>query len=106
MKICKVIDYTWYLERNEYRQGKLRLYSHLMERPYFEQYLNLSNPKLRQVMTKIRIIAQRLPIETRRFENKPSAKRICSLDCDDIGDDVHFLIECKDIEINTIRSNL
>ena len=44
----KILDKMWYSKRNEYSQGKLRLYTHLKVRPGFEQYLNLSNPKLRQ----------------------------------------------------------
>ena len=76
----------WYSKRNEYSQGKLRLYTPLKVRPGFEQYLNLINPKLKQSITKLRISAHKLPIEIRRFEDKAPAERICPLCCEGIGD--------------------
>ena len=35
-KIQKILDKMWYSKRNEYNQGKLRLYTHLKVRPGFE----------------------------------------------------------------------
>ena len=35
MKSQKIIDNTWYLKRNEWRQGKLRLYMNLKKRSGF-----------------------------------------------------------------------
>ena len=60
-KIQKILDKMWYSKRNEYSQGKLRLYTHLKLRPGFEQYLKLSNPKLKQSITKLRISAHKFP---------------------------------------------
>ena len=60
-KIQKILDKRWSSKRNEYSQGKLRLYTHLKVRPGFEQYLNLGNPKLRQSITKLRISAHKFP---------------------------------------------
>ena len=60
-KIQKILDKRWYSKRNEYSQGKLRLYTHLKVRPGFEQYLDLGNPKLRQSITKLRISAHKFP---------------------------------------------
>ena len=54
-----------------------RLYTHLKVRPWFEQYINLSNHKLRQSITKLRVSAHKLSIEIRWFENKAPAERIC-----------------------------
>ena len=67
----------WCSKRNEYSQGKHRLYTHLKVRSGFEQYINLSNHKLRQSITKLRISAHKFPIEIRRFENKAPVERIC-----------------------------
>ena len=39
IKIRENIDNTWYLKRNEYRQGKLRLYTNLKLQLHFEQHL-------------------------------------------------------------------
>ena len=73
-------------KRNEYSQGKLRLYTHLKVRPGSEQYLDLGNPKLRQSITKSRISEHKFPTEIGRFENKAPPERICPLCCEGIGD--------------------
>ena len=67
----------WYSKKEKYSQGKLKLYTSLKERPGFENYLNESNPKLRQAITKSRISAHKFPIKTGRFENKNQTDRIC-----------------------------
>ena len=36
-KIQRILNKMWYSKRNEYSQGKLRLYTHLKVRPGFEQ---------------------------------------------------------------------
>ena len=98
----------WYSKRNEYRQGKLRLYTHLTVRPGFQQYLNLSNPKLRQSILKLRISAHKLSIETGCFENKAPAERISPLYCEGIGigDVCHYLTQCNNEEIKKVRHEL
>ena len=93
-------------KRNEYSQGKLRLYTHLKVRPGFEQYLDLSNPKLRQSITKLGISAHKFPIEIGRPENKAPAERICPLCCEGIGDVFHYLTQCNREEIKEERHEL
>ena len=73
-KIQNILDKRWYSKRNECSQEKLRLYTHLKVRPGSEQYLDLSNPKLRQSITKLRISAHKFLIEIGRFENKALRK--------------------------------
>ena len=95
---------TWYTKRNLNSQGKLKLYTSLKEQPSFEQYLNLSNPKLRQVITKIRISAHKFPTETERYENKNPTERLCLLCCEDSGYGCYYLITCKSKEISSVRN--
>ena len=90
--------------KEKYRQGKLKLYTSFKEHLGFENYLNESNPKLHQAITKIRISAHKFPIETGRFENKNQTDRICPLYCDGIGNEIHYLIECKNKAIIKTRS--
>ena len=71
-KIQIILDKMWYSKRNEYSQGKLRLYRHLKVRPGFVQYLNLSNPKLRQSITKLRTNS---PLKLDVLKIKPLRKR-------------------------------
>ena len=66
----KQLEKMWYSNKEKYSQGKLKLYISFKEHPGFENYLNESNPKLRQAITKIRISAHKFPIEAGRFENK------------------------------------
>ena len=105
-KIQKILDKMWYSKRNEYSQGKVRLYTHLKVRPGFEQYLNLSNPNLRKFITKRRISEHKFPIEIARFENKAPPERICPLCCEGIGDVCHYLAECNNEEIKKVRHEL
>ena len=86
-RLSKIVINVWYTKRNHYRQAKLKLYAGLKEYPGFEQYLNLSDTKLRQAITKIRISVHKFPIETRRYENKNPTERLCPLCCEDIGDE-------------------
>ena len=59
---------TWYAKRSHYNQGTLNLYASIKERSEFEQYLNLSNPKIWQ--TEARVSAHKFPIETGQYKNK------------------------------------
>ena len=45
-KLSKIVIDAWFTKGNYYSQAKLKLYASRKERPGFEQYLNLSNPKL------------------------------------------------------------
>ena len=65
------------------------------EYPGFENYLNESNPKLHQTITKIRISAHTLPIEIGRFQNQNQTDRICPLCSEGIGNELHYLTECQ-----------
>ena len=103
--IQKILDKTWDSKQNKYSQGKLRLKSKAKSkalRPGFEQYLNLSNPKPRQSITKPRISAHKFPIETGRFENKAPAERTCPLCCEGIGDVCHYLTQCNNEDIKKV----
>ena len=105
-KIQKILDKRWYSKRNEYSQGRHRLYIHLKVRPGFEQYFDLDNPKLRQSITKLRISVHKFPVEIGRFENKAPAEKICPLCCEGIGDVCHYLPQCNKEEIKKVRHEL
>ena len=90
----------WYNNKANYNQDKLKLYTSFKERPSFENYLNESNPKLRQAITKSSISVHKFPIETGRFGNKKQTDRLCTLCREGIGNELHYLIECKN-KINT-----
>ena len=99
MAFRRILENHWYFSRVKYKQGKLRLYTTLKERPGFETYLTLNNPKLRQAITKLRISAHKLPIETGRYDQKTQTERICPLCCEGIGNVTHYIFECKNKEM-------
>ena len=68
--LIRILENQWYSSRVKYSQGKRRLYTTLKERPGFETYLTLNNPNLRQAITKLRISAHKLSIETGRYNQK------------------------------------
>ena len=49
-RLSKIVINVWHTKRNYYSQGKLKLYASLKDCPGFEQYLNLSDTKLRQAI--------------------------------------------------------
>ena len=59
-------------------QGKLRTFKRLKINFEFEKYIaEIGNIKHRQAITKLRISAHRLPVETGRYCNVPYDERIC-----------------------------
>ena len=95
----RILENQWYSSRVKYSQGKLRLCTTLKERPGFEIYLSLNNPKLQQAITKLRISAHKLPIETGRYDQKTQMQRICPLCSEGIGNETHYTFECKNKEM-------
>ena len=62
------------------------------------QYLTQCiDPKLRNAITKMRISAHKLPVETERYSKAktPREERLCPFCCKSTGDETHYLIECK-----------
>ena len=94
----------YYSKKEKYSQDKLKLYTSSKKCPGFENYLNKSNPNPCQAITKIRISAHKFPIKTGYFENKNQTDRICPLCCEGIGNELHYLIECKNKAITKTRS--
>ena len=77
---------------------KLRTYKKFKTEFGYENYLDNLNIYARQTFARLRISAHTLPIESDRYKRNPSIpsdKRFC-LECpDQVGDEIHFLTECK-----------
>ena len=78
----------------------------MKEKYTFEKYLDfIDNRQHKAALTKLRISAHRLHIETGRYKryyynlrrnvNTPREKRTCSVCVNEIEDEYHFLFECK-----------
>ena len=62
-----------------------------------EPYLNwIKSPKKRFAISRLRISAHMLPVETGRYNNIPKEQRLCQL-CNSglIGDEFHSVIRCQ-----------
>jgi hypothetical protein len=72
-----------------------------------ERYLHLiSNLDYRKAVTRLRISAHNLPVESGRYKKIPHENRYCSIcNCDLVGDEYHYLLECKSNEFVKLRES-
>ena len=71
-----------------------------------QYYLSqVQNVKHRQAVTKLRISAHKLPVETGRYKNIPYNDRICKhCDLNEIGNEQHYLMSCSNTMFRTLRN--
>ena len=109
-KKCKILGQLEHIKSNN--TGKLRFYSKMCSSFDLKAYLRFDIKKYDrslQALTKIRISAHSLAIETGRY-SKPkilACERYCKLCKDKVEDEVHFLLYCplyKDRERSLIFS--
>ena len=83
--------------------GKLRVYKKLKINFGFEK---IHNFKDRQAITKLRISAHKLPVETGRYVNVAYNERLCEhCDLNEIGNEQHFLMSCRNTKLADLRAN-
>jgi hypothetical protein len=87
----------WGKERTQFMNGsKLELFTTLKEKFDKSPYLTmLKKPSHRIAMTRMRISAHKFPIETGRYLKIPRGERLCPLGCGKVGDEVHYLLQCR-----------
>ena len=76
--------------------NKCLIYKHLPKQRLLQQYLvkNMS-PKCRKIITKFRVSAHKLSIETGRYDAVIRNNRKCAkCNLDDIEDEFHFILKC------------
>ena len=92
---CKM----WHQEINpQYSYGKLRTYCTFKKQFHMENYLAQLPLNKRQNLTKLRISAHRLAIETGRYTRPitPISERVCTLcNSGDIEDEPHLVLKCN-----------
>ena len=76
----------------QYSEGKLRTYTTFKVHFGFENYLSvIGNFEHRRCLTKLRISAHRLHIETGRYHGIPPHQRLCEqCDSGEVEDEIHF----------------
>ena len=57
-------------------------------------------------MTRFRLSAHNLPIETLRYLNIPRSIRFCPFCCSAVGDEKHYFMDCQYIDIAKSRKQL
>ena len=92
--LCEKFTITWKDQIQQYR--KLQVFKLVKPSIGFEKYLSqVKIVKHRQAMTRFRISAHRLPIETRRYVNIEHNLRLCPIcNLHDVGE-YHYFLRCN-----------
>jgi hypothetical protein len=92
-------SYLTYYDDKLQNSEKL-LYYKQMTRPYTTApYLNtVKNGNFRRAITKMRICAHRLEIETGRYKKTVRNERLCKMCSTSVEDELHFLLKCPLLE--------
>ena len=98
-KLKDIFITNWHLQIDNSSSGVI--YKLIKNTFAFENYLVTLPFKLRKALVQIRTRNNRLPIETGRWQQIPRDERICFLCKANIGDEFHFILECK--ELNDVR---
>ena len=77
--------------------NKLRTYRLFKDQLVFEPYLNRRTYNQRSILIKFRISSQKLEIEKGRYMNILAEQRICRLYKLDVGNEIHFVLECPSL---------
>ena len=85
------------------QDGKLYLYKMFKKSYKFEKYLEIPNFDYRRAVTKFRLSDHKLPIELGRSQNIERDRRFCTLCKNDIGNECHILLECKNQSLSKLR---
>ena len=85
---------------------KLGIYLSVKDNFGLASYLKLSKfPQHRMAISKLRLSAHKLPIETGRYEQTPRHVRWCPLGCQQLGDELHYLYQCRHPFMLNLRNN-
>ena len=109
---CRVMLYNKYKSAWESKRGslegsgKLDLYVSIKECFKREGYLTTYNYKFRNAVTKMRISAHNLPIETGRYTKTPREGRVCPLCKCGVGNELHYLLECTNPNLISSRNEI
>ena len=106
----RLVDYFTNYWKGQFQEsrsnGKLRTLVQVKNNFRFEEYLHvICNVKHRQAITKLRISAHKLPVESGRYNKTPYNERKCTLcQSDEIGDEFHYLMSCPNNEFVKLRN--
>ena len=90
------MEWNFHSESNSSRSSDLNYKIHILPIWELPDYVPLRSGK-----TKVRISAHKFPIETGRFESKNELEKICLSCYNEIGDEIHYPLELRNIEIKS-----
>ena len=86
--------------------SKLEIYLSIKESFERENYLIVTNYKLRNALTKMRLSAHSFPIEIGRYSKTPREDRICQLCRTGVGNESHYLLNCTNPRMLKSRNDI
>jgi hypothetical protein len=92
-----IYDNVWREEREEhFDNSKLDFLVSLKDTFAISPHLTkCKGASFRAAITKIRTSAHKFPVETGRYENMPRENRLCPFGCNVVGNESHYMFECK-----------
>ena len=94
----------WETERQN-NEGKLRFYFQYKRAYKHEEYLQCLGREDRKAVSKLRLSSHNFPIEQMRYQNTEPHERKCQIcPMDEVGDEIHYLTKCGNMELRNIRS--
>ena len=84
----------------------MELYTKIKKNHCFEKYLDVLDKEKRISISRIRLSSHNFPIERMRYKKIKREQRICPIcNLDEIGDEMHYLLRCKNTNIENTRNN-
>ena len=87
--------------------GKLDLFCGIKDKFGMSHHLSTSVcSKWKSALSKFRVSAHNLPVETLRYSGLSRGQRICPLCCDGVGNEMHYFLECDHPRISELQAKL
>ena len=96
----------WWKKQTMCTGQKLDFYYRYKKTFRFENYLDNIQRNIRIYTTRLRLSSHSLLVEILRYRNIKREERICNIcNLKEIGDEEHYLAQCKNNKIREIRQN-
>ena len=105
-ELCERFNIMWKVQIQQL--SKLQVFNLVKPSIEFESYLSqVKIVKHRQAVTRFRISAHKLPIETGRHANIEHDLRLCPIcNSNEIGDEYHYFSHCSNKRLERLRENI
>ena len=106
-KLKQIYSMKWQKDTNKVNNNKLNTYKTFKNVFQFEPYLDkVKSKNSRVALTKFRISAHMLPVESGRYKGVSRENRLCNMcNSSDIGDEKHYFSHCDNVDNSIKREN-